>query len=311
MTSGCPVRGQHAMLDPGMDLEELRAFLAIVDTGSFMAAATELGIPRATLRRRVDALEARIGAPLVDRSPKGAALTDAGALMAKQGRRLVQSSSALLTAVREVAREPVGDLRINLPIGLPPEVLSSLLALLRGVLPRVTFELRVCANPVAAGLLDDVDLAVHFGDEGPAGWVAHEFVRVPVRLLAHAGYLARRGTPRSPAELIEHSLIAWSGPGIDPLAWPLADGSSLAVTPMLVGNDAHLLRQTIVARVGIGLVPDAKLPGPSLTDLQPVLDGVVGGEVALRIAIPALLTGSPKVARLVEAARTFLRGSTG
>lgn len=283
--------------------------MAIVDTGSFLAAATELGIPRATLRRRVDALEARIGAPLVDRSPKGAVLTDAGALLAKQGRRLVQSSSALLTAVREVAREPVGELRINLPIGLPPEVLASLFSLLRGVLPRVMFDLRFCAHPVAAGLLDEVDLAVHFGDEGPAGWVAHEFMRMPVRLLAHAGYLERRGTPQAPSDLAEHALLAWAGPTIDAQRWPLADGSSLAVTPILIGNDAHVLRQMILARVGIGLVPDARLPISSASEgkLVPVLEGIVGREIALRIAIPALLTGSPKIAQLITAAREFFK----
>jgi DNA-binding transcriptional LysR family regulator len=292
-----------------MDLEELRAFLAIVDTGSFLAAANELGIPRATLRRRVDALEARVGAPLVDRSPKGAALTDAGELLAKQGRRLVQSSSALLTAVREVAREPIGDLHISLPIGLPPDVLSSMLVPLRGVLPKVSFELRFNANPIAPGLLDDVDVAAHFGDESPAGWVAHELMRVRVRLFAHADYLARSGTPSSPTELGKHTLLAWSGPSVDPLAWPLSDGSLLAVAPTLVSNDAHLVRQTILARAGIGLVPDANLPDPDIASgkLVPVLDAVVGRELGLRVVIPALLTGSPKVARLVTAAQEFLR----
>jgi DNA-binding transcriptional LysR family regulator len=292
-----------------MDLEELRAFLAIVDTGSFLAAANELGIPRATLRRRVDALEARVGAPLVDRSPKGAVLTDAGALLAKQGRRLVQSSSALLTAVREVAREPIGDLHLSLPIGLPPEVLSAMFMLLRGVLPKVAFELRFSANPIAPGLLDDVDVAAHFGDESPPGWVAHELMRVPVRLLAHADYLARRGTPKSATELSQHTLLAWSGPGVDPGAWPLADGSLLAVAPTLISNDAHFVRQTILARAGIGLVPDANLPDADLASgkLVPVLDSVVGRELALRVVIPALLSGSPKVARLVTVAQEFLR----
>ncbi|HVI03597.1 MAG TPA: LysR family transcriptional regulator [Enhygromyxa sp.] len=294
-----------------MDFEELRAFLAIVDTGSFLAAANELGIPRATLRRRVDALEARIGAPLVDRSPKGAVLTDAGALLAKQGRRLVQSSSALLTAVREVAREPVGDLHISLPIGLPPDVLSAMFLLLRGVLPKVAVDLRFHPNPTAHGLLDDVDVAVHFGDESPAGWIAHELMRVRVRLFAHADHLARRGTPKSPAQLAEHTLLAWSGPSVDPFAWPLADGSQLRVAPTLISNDAHLVRQTILARAGIGLVPDANLPDPDIASgkLVPVLDGVVGRELALRVVVPALLTGSPKVARLVEVAQEFLRRS--
>lgn len=290
-----------------MDLEELRAFLAIVQTGSFLAAASELGVSRGMLRRRVDALEARVGTRLVQRTPQGVVTTDAGALMAAQGRRLVQSSSALLLAVREVAGEPVGELRVSLPVGLPPHMLGPMLALVESALPRVAMHLRFGPDPLGRAL-EDVDVAVSFGDE-PVGdaWIAHELLRMPVQLLAHPDYLRHRGTPREPAELGEHRLLAWSGPGVDPERWPLRDGGVLAVAPRITSNDAHVVRQAALAGIGIALLPNATIPDPpGSVRLVPVLAGVVGRDVALRLLVPALLAGSTKIDRLVAMAQRFV-----
>lgn len=291
-----------------MDLEELRAFLAIVQTGSFLAAASELGVSRGMLRRRVDALEARVGARLVERTPKGVVTTDAGALLATQGRRLVQSTSALLHAVREVAGEPVGELRVSLPVGLPPHVLVPVVALLEQALPRVTVHLRFEASGRAID--DDVDVAVRLGDE-PIGeaWIAHELLRVPLRLLAHPGYVKHRGTPRTLDELPGHALLAWSGPGVDPGRWPLCDGGTVPVAPRVVTNDAHVLRQAALGCLGLALVPDAAIPEPpgaGVPALVPVLDGVVGRELPLRLLVPALLAGSAKIGRIVAMAQGFV-----
>lgn len=289
-----------------MDLEELRAFLAIVQTGSFLAASSELGVSRSLLRRRVDALEARVGARLVERTPKGVVTTDAGAVLASQGRRLVQSSSALLHAVREAAGEPVGDLRMSFPVGLPPHVLVPGLAMLRSALPRVALHLRFEVDPLGGGL-EDVDVAVSFGDDPPGdAWIAHELFRVPVRLLALPDYLRLRGTPRTLEELQAHALLAWSAPGIDPVRWPLRDGSTVEVQPRIVSNDAHMLRSAALGGLGIALVPDARIPeAPGARPLEPVLDGVVGRELGLRLLVPALLAGSAKIGKLVEMAQRF------
>lgn len=289
-----------------MDLEELRAFLAIVETGSFLAAANDLGVSRGMLRRRVDALEARIGAPLVERSPKGVVITDAGALLADQGRRLIQSSSALLSAVRDVAREPFGELRVSLPIGMPPHVLVVALDLLHAALPKVSINAQPSATPFAE-LLDDFDVALRFGAESPGpGWIAHELLRMPVRLLAHARYLARRAHPRDPTELADHTLVAWSGPGVDPRRWPLRSGGTLEVEPTMISTDAHLLREVVLGGFGIGLVPDAPIADLHVAKgtLVPLLEDV-GADVALRLIVPSVLAGSPKIAGIVAIARKF------
>src|SRR5262245_61792135 len=141
-----------------MDLEELRAFLAVAETGSFLTAAKSLRLSRATLRRRIDQLEARAGVVLVDRTRLGANLTEAGTVLAARGRLMVQEACALLDSVREVGSEPSGVLRILLPVGLPPHVLTALLGFVRAKYPRLAFRLHFSDDPVG-GLIENVDLA--------------------------------------------------------------------------------------------------------------------------------------------------------
>src|SRR5437763_16611588 len=122
-----------------MDLEQLRAFLAVVETGSFLTAARSLKLSRATLRRRIDELEARAGIPLLERTRMGAVVTEPGRVLAARGRLLVQEAGAVLQSVREIGSAPSGTLRIMLPAGLPPHVLTPLFALMRMRYPKLAF----------------------------------------------------------------------------------------------------------------------------------------------------------------------------
>lgn len=291
-----------------MDLEELRAFLAVADTGSFLTAAKSLRLSRATLRRRIDQLEARAGVLLVDRTRMGAALTEAGSVLAARGRLMVQEASALLESVRDVGSEPAGVLRILLPVGLPPHVLTPLLAFVRAKYPRLAFRLQFSDDPVG-GLMENVDLAVHFGEKSPIGpWVARELIRVRVWLLASADYLARRGTPRSIEELAGHDLLAWECPGEDGRSWPLRGGGTFPVGPVMTARHIHLIRQFAIAGLGIALVPDALLPDPGVAEgaLVPVLPELVGREIALRVMIPAVLAEIPRIKAMIELLKPFL-----
>ncbi len=91
-----------------MDLEELRAFLAVIETGSFLGAERSLNMPRATVRRRVDALEARAGVPLLNKSREGIVATEAGAVLVTRGRLMIQEATALVASIREIGQEPSG-----------------------------------------------------------------------------------------------------------------------------------------------------------------------------------------------------------
>jgi len=158
------------------------------------------------------------------------------------------------------------------------------------------------------GLLDDVDVAAHFGERSPPGpWVSYEVMRVRARLIAHVDYLARRGTPATLQDLAQHELFAWECPDEDPRAWPLLSGGTLRVEPVLVASDIHFVRQCALAGLGIALVPDAMVPDPGTAPgaVVSVLDDQVGRDLAVRIVVPSVLTEVPRVKALLNHVRAF------
>lgn len=295
-----------------MDLEELRAFLSVVETGSFLGAERALRMPRATVRRRVEALEARAGVPLLDRTPQGITATEAGSVLVTRGRQMIQEASALVASVRELGREPSGVLRVLLPQGLPPHALVPLFGMLRDAYPKLTVHARMSHDPVS-GLLDDVDLAVHFGERSPPGpWVSYEVLRLREHLVAHSAYLAVRGTPTTLHDLHAHELFAWEMPAEDARVLPLWSGGTLPIEPALVTSDIHLLRQVMLAQRGIALLPDAELPDPNTEpgDVVTVLRDVVGRERALRVVVPSVLAEVPKVKAVLRHVRAWADAAT-
>lgn len=294
-----------------MDLEELRAFIAVIEAGSFLSAASSLGVSRTTLRRRVGSLEARAGVALLESTHQGIVLTDAGHALATHGRRMMQEARALLASIREVGQEPSGVLRVALPVGLPPHLLTPLFAAMRTAYPRLRFHIRFSNDPLAESLVD-IDMAAHFGEDTPRGpWISHVVLRVREWLIASSAYLKRRGTPRSVDDLRDHELFTWQAPGEDARILPTRSGAQLTVEPALIATDIHLIRHCCLAGLGIGFVPDAQVPDPGVEEdtLVPVLPEVVGRERALRVTVSAALAQIPKIRMVLDHVRAFLGDS--
>lgn len=291
-----------------MDLDELRAFVAVAETGSIVAAARSLGFARATLRRRLDELEARAGVPLLHRTAHGAIPTEAGAVLAARGRRILQEANALLSSVREVGAEPRGELRFVFPVGLPPDSVTTLLSALQRKYPRLHFRIHYSEDPLA-GLLEDVDVAVHFGSRRPSGsWVSYELFRVHERLLASPDYLERHGVPKDAEDLNTHTLLAWDGPDSDPSAWPTRQGAILRVAPQMISPDIHMLRRAAAAGMGIAFLPDREIPGAENSGdrLVPVLPELIGRQRALQAVVPAVLSEIPRIQAVLNEIRAFV-----
>ncbi|AUX42750.1 LysR family transcriptional regulator [Sorangium cellulosum] len=291
-----------------MDLEQLRAFIAVVEAGSYLGAARALGTSRTTLRRHVASLEAHAGVLLLENVRQGVLPTEAGQVLAKKGRGMMQEAAALLASIREVGNAPSGTLRIILPVGLPPHVLTPLFAAVRGAYPKLNFHCRFSNDPLGE-TLSDVDIAVHFGEDAPEGhWISHIVLRVREWLIAGRTYLERRGTPRTIEDLKHHELFAWQAPGEDACVWRTRKGAPFTVKPTLVATDIHFIRHCCIAGLGIGLVPDALLPDPGLGPevLVPVLPDMVGQERPVRISVPAVLSEIPKVKWVLDHMRASM-----
>lgn len=292
-----------------MDLEELSAFLKVVDAGSFLAAADSLGVSRSTLRRRVGALEARAGVPLLESSSSGVILTEAGRALQNRGKTMIEEASALIASVREIGKEPAGTLRVMLPVGLPPHLLSPLLGLLRERLPRLSLHASFSDDPLLESIVD-VDCFVHYSANAPTGpYISYVLFRPRQWLVASRQYLDKRGTPESIEALQRHDLLAWQAPNDDPCVWSTLQGATFRVEPILVATDVHFLRRCCMQNLGIGYVPDIMIPDPEMIrdNLVPVLPDIVGCERVVRLSVPKALAEVPKVKMVLELARQFLQ----
>ncbi|MCA9578153.1 MAG: LysR family transcriptional regulator [Polyangiales bacterium] len=292
-----------------MDLDALRAFLAVVETGSFVSAANARRTARATLRRRVDELEAAAGVPLLVRTGQGATPTEAGRVLAEQGRRILEEASVLLTSVRELGQEPAGTLRVGLPVGLPGPLIVRLLFIVRARFPRLAVQLRFDEDPIAR-LLHDVDVAVGFGappSEGP--WTSYRVLAVEERLFAARSYLERCGPLESLDAVLAQGVMVWEQPGVDSGVLPLRDGGALRIAPTLRTADLHLLRRLAADGVGIAFAPYVGLPdeGADITSkLVPLFDDQVSRARTMVVVLPDVLAQNSRVGAVIELARAFL-----
>jgi DNA-binding transcriptional LysR family regulator len=290
-----------------MDLDELRALVTIAETGSMLAASERLKLTRTTLRRRLDALEARVGVPLLVRGPSGAELTVAGEGAVVHARRVISESAALIAAARQAGADDEGLLRVGLPVGLPPRAVVTLQQTMRLAHPKLSLSVRLAEDPLA--LQDDVDLVLHFGERVTSGaWITRVMLHTPEVLVASPAYLATHGTPQHPTALREHALIAWRGPRHDPCQWPLVGGGHVEVSPRAISPDIHQLRLAAAAGEGVLFAPDGGVDEPELPpgSLVRVLPDVVERACALRVVVPETVARAPNVRRLLQRITSYL-----
>ena len=293
-----------------MDLEETRAFLAVIDHGSFKAAAENLNQPRATLRRRVESLEVRAGVPLLDRSRNGVEPTAAGLLLARHGRTLLRETDALLHVLRELDDDtPRGSLRVGVPASLPSEGVALVFGLFRTKFPQLRLDLRVADDPVAE-LLDDVDLALELGGERPPErFTTRPLMHVRERLFASESYLERHGSLRSIEDLPKHTLLGDRSGG-ETQRWPVIDGGEVEIEPAMLADDPQLLRRLVACGFGIALLPELDLGEREHDDdaITPILEHRIGRQRMLGAVVPEVLIETPKLrAILAHLERCFGR----
>lgn len=108
-----------------MDFAELRDFVAVARAGSFAAAATATGVPRSTLSKRVQTLEASLELRLIERSTRKLRLTQDGELLLERAARLIAETDDLERLMRDSNEEPRGRLRVSVPVMFGQELMGQ------------------------------------------------------------------------------------------------------------------------------------------------------------------------------------------
>jgi DNA-binding transcriptional LysR family regulator len=195
-----------------MDLEDLRTFVEVVDSGGINTAAQRLGIAKSVVSRRITRIESDLGTQLIHRTPRGARPTDAAREFAERGRHILSDVADARRAVAEHVGGITGSIRIALPFSFGIRRMGPILTSLHAAYPHLTIDVNYSDTAVDL-LAGSFDAAVQCGSGLKQSMlVARKVASVSMILVASPEYLRKRGTPTAPSDLSEHECLIYSGP---------------------------------------------------------------------------------------------------
>jgi DNA-binding transcriptional LysR family regulator len=240
-------------------LDGVEAFIRVAERRSFRGAAADLGVTPSALSQAVRALEARMGIALFTRTTRSVGLTEAGERFLERAQPAFQEIVAAGETARDLGARPSGLLRLAAPRAAVPRVLRPLLASFCAAYPEVVVEIAASEELVDLAR-DRFDAGIRLGELIAADMVALPLT--PAFRLIVAGspaYLARRGRPRTPADLAAHACIRLRLTSGALGAWRLHDRGSpleLAVSGPVIVNDVPTMLDLALDGVGLAQLPE-------------------------------------------------------
>jgi DNA-binding transcriptional LysR family regulator len=237
-------------------LATMRTFVRVVESGGFAAAAAKLDISAALASRHVMDLEEHLGTRLLNRTTRRVSLTPAGSAYYDRCRRVLADIDEADRSVASENREPRGILRVNAPTVFGARHLPKLIRDFESAYADVTIDLTLddrFVDPVEEG----ADVLVRIGTLHDSSLVARKLCPIRMVTAASPDYLARHGTPRTPAELAGHNCLEYSY-ARSGTEWVLGTGSaktSVTVSGTLRSNNGEALCRAAVEGLGIVLQP--------------------------------------------------------
>jgi DNA-binding transcriptional LysR family regulator len=284
-----------------LDLTDLRIFARIADAGSLSAASRALGVPKSSVSRSLVRIEAETGARLVERSTRRLALTDAGLLLQRHARRILDDVGEAEAAMAGFVGVPRGTLRVSAP---PSFAAGPLAPMLPGFLARYP-DLRLVLsfdNQPIVQLPDDVDVAIRTGVLPDSDLIARRLASTELVPCASPGYLASHGTPGDVDGLGDHRLVSVFDRRV---LWrfrsPAGAVHEHSAEPSVVVPDHAIARTVLLGGAGIGQLPeyharDAIASGA----LVRILPGHEGERVDVHALYPGHRSLSAKVRAFVD-----------
>jgi DNA-binding transcriptional LysR family regulator len=289
-------------------LNALSSFIAVARRRSFAAAARHLGVSTSALSQSVRQLEARLGVTLLTRTSRTVALTDAGQRLLENAGAGVDQALESLKTVSVRPGEVTGRVQLSVPTSAVALVLARLLPRFIERYPKVEVEVQVenrFVNIIAEGL----DAGIRLSEA-----IERDMVQVrltdPGRFVVAAApsYLARRGTPQKPPDLLQHDCICirTSMDGAR-YAWELERGRKTWRVPVqgtVTTNDTELMR--VLATAGVGLLYTFE---PGIADelrrgsLRLVLEQYAAAVPGFFLYFPSRAQVSPALRAFVDVAR--------
>jgi len=310
-------------------IADLHLLSVLADTRSFTEAARRLGVSKASASMRVSELERTAGVLLVRRTTRSVGLTDAGQQLVADLQPAFNRISDSYSAVRDMVGAPRGLVRVTAPVALGRQHLAPMIASFLKRYPDIHIELELTDRFINLSN-EGFDLAIRHTNTPPETHVAWQLCETRSVLLASPDYLKRRGVPVHPSDLTAHDCLLYLG-GSHSGNWTFTQdtgnaldtrgkkaknkaepGTRVGVTVngALKANNSEVLREALLAGLGIGLLPDFSL-SPNKSKRPPLVRVLPGwrAEGFFGDRIYALRPWSPQVPKAVSVFVEHLRKS--
>ena len=237
-------------------LDEMQAFIAVVDSGSITAAATQLGLTTSATSRSLSRLEEKLRTTLMQRTTRRMELTEEGITYLAQARAIVASVEASEEMMSGRLSVPSGRLRVDAASPFMLHVLAPLVPGYTARYPQVALEL-VSSEGFIDLLERRTDVAIRIGALKDSSLHASAVGTSRLRLLASPAYLERHGTPATVAQLAGHSLLGFTEPA-SLNEWPVREpgGALLRIQSATRASSGETLRALALHGAGIVCLSD-------------------------------------------------------
>ena len=291
---------------------DLHLLTVLAVTKSFTEAARRLGVSKASASMRISDLERSTGLALVRRTTRSVGLTEAGQQLVNDMQPAFTRISESYTSVKDLVGAPHGLIRVTAPVALGRQHLAPRVASFLKRFPDIHIELDLTDRFVNLAN-EGFDLAIRHTSAPPETHVAWALCETRSILLASPEYLARRGVPAHPSELAAHDCLLYLGSQSG--SWTFvrntrrktAERAGVTISGSFKVNNSEVLRDALLAGLGIGLLPDFSLPTDAHALLQVLPDWQVQGFFGDRIY--ALRPWSSQVPKAVVCLVEHLRES--
>jgi DNA-binding transcriptional LysR family regulator len=286
--------------------DRMREFLEVVKAGSISEAARVLGLPRATLSRRMSGLEADLNVRLLHRRTTRLVLTDAGHELARRAVRIVEDADAAWVAVQRLDDIPRGLLRVSVTGPHFLELFTDFLC----DFPEVQIEVQSTTRHVDL-LAEGVDVAIRIGEIKDQNLIARRVHSDRTLVVATPEFLNSFGTPTHAKELAKFDcIVGFSGDWAPSRRWPLTSGGTIPVGGRLAANEIELVLSAAKRNLGLALLPSAVVaPDINAGTLIPVLVDEVGVEIPISLVYADREYIDPKIRIFVDRAAKIVTAS--
>ncbi|WP_284614892.1 LysR family transcriptional regulator [Aquabacterium humicola] len=283
-------------------LRSMEVMVAVVEAGSFAAAADRLEISSVMVGKHIRQLEQHLGARLLARSTRRQSLTEVGQAFVDDCKRVLEQVRWAESAVERSRAAPQGLLRLSAPVTLGSQVIAPLVAQFLQQHAEVRVDLQL-SDSVADLTGEGLDCAIRIGRVVDESLVARPLQPYRMVIAAAPAYLRKHGKPKRPAELERHVCLShsvWQRR----VEWTLNDGGEGMQWPAnarFVCNHGDGLRRAALAGLGLVMQPQVLLADDLARGLlMPVLQDCLPPPRPVHLIYPPDRRPLPKLARFVE-----------